>query len=96
MTWYRREGTTLLIDLHVQPGARRTEAAGVHGERLKLRVAGQAVEGQANRELIRYLARRLGTPPSRICIRRGETGRHKLVAVEAADANPDVLLKAES
>jgi uncharacterized protein len=85
----------LLIDLHVQPGAKRTEIAGMHGEALKLRVAGRAVEGQANRELICYLARKLGTAPTRVSIRLGENGRRKLLAVDAPGADPLLLLKDE-
>jgi uncharacterized protein YggU (UPF0235/DUF167 family) len=30
--WYRRDGETITLTLHVQPGAKRSEIAGLHGE----------------------------------------------------------------
>ena len=52
--------------LHVQPGAKRTEVAGIHGEgaaaRLKIRLAAPPVDGKANAELLRFLAAAFGVP----------------------------------
>jgi hypothetical protein len=31
MGWYRREGESIVLVLHVQPGAKRTEVSGLHG-----------------------------------------------------------------
>ena len=47
------------LTLHVQPGASRSELAGMHGDALKVRVAAPPVDGAANRELIRFLAAQL-------------------------------------
>ena len=46
----------MILDLHVQPGASRTEFAGKHGERIKVRVQGRAVDGKANEALVEFLA----------------------------------------
>jgi len=54
------QGYLLLV--HVVPGASRTEIAGLHGGRLKVRVAARPEKGAANRELLKFLARRLGLP----------------------------------
>jgi hypothetical protein len=42
----------VILDLHVQPGASRSEFAGRHGERIKVRLAARAVDGKANEALI--------------------------------------------
>jgi uncharacterized protein YggT (Ycf19 family) len=57
-SWYRYdpERGLLSLDLHVQPNARRTEIAGLHGGRLKVRLAAPAVEGMANQLLVGFLA----------------------------------------
>jgi uncharacterized protein YggU (UPF0235/DUF167 family) len=38
----------VILDLHVQPGAKKSQFAGEHGGRIKLRLAAPAVEGKAN------------------------------------------------
>ena len=68
-----------LLDCHVQPGASRTALAGAYGERLKIALQAPPVEGRANRELCRFLSRRLGIPASKIEIIRGLTGRDKTI-----------------
>ncbi len=55
--------------------------AGTHGDALKIRLAAPPVEGAANRELIDFLARRLGVPKSAVRIVKGERGRDKLIEV---------------
>jgi uncharacterized protein (TIGR00251 family) len=42
----------VILDLHVQPGASRSEFAGKHGERVKVRLAAPAVDNKANDALI--------------------------------------------
>lgn len=70
-----------MLELHVQPGARRTEVAGLHGERLKIRLAARAVEGAANAALVAFLAEALETRKSDVRIESGETSRRKRVSV---------------
>ena len=78
-TWYcsdaNRELLTLI--LHVQPNAKRTEFACVHGGHLKVRVAAPAVEGKANELARGFLADKFDLPGGRVMIRRGTHGRTK-------------------
>ena len=92
MSWWRAQGDSLVLELHVQPGAARTEVAGLHGERLKLRVRARAVEGEANAALIEYLAERLGVAKRDVAIDAGETSRQKRVRVRGARVSPETLL----
>ena len=92
MSWWRAQGDTLVLELHVQPGAARTEVAGLHGERLKLRVRARAVEGEANAALIEYLAERFGVAKRDVAIEAGETSRQKRVRVRGARVSPETLL----
>lgn len=71
----------IVLTLHVQPSAAVTEACGIHGDALKLRLAARAVEGEANKELVRFLSEFLGVPRSSVAIAHGQTGRRKLVVV---------------
>lgn len=66
-----------MLAVHVQPRASRTEVAGPLGNALKIRVTGAPVDGQANAELISFLAKTLGIRKGAVAILRGETGRRK-------------------
>lgn len=73
----------VLLDVVVTPGAARTEIRGVdpwrHG--IVVRVAARPTEGAANVELLRFLAERLGVPPSSVRIRAGHRSRRKTVGI---------------
>jgi uncharacterized protein (TIGR00251 family) len=68
----------------VQPGAKRSEFAGRHGERIKLRLAAPPVEGKANAALIEFLAEYVGVPRRNVTIVSGVKSRAKRVAIEGA------------
>jgi uncharacterized protein (TIGR00251 family) len=72
---------TLILVVHVQPRAKRTEVAGWHGDAIKVRVAAPPAGGAANEALIRFLAERLGIPQSAVSLVSGAGGRRKRVAV---------------
>ena len=82
-TWCRYDAAArrLKLSLHVQPNARRSEIAGLHGDALKIRIAAPAVDNKANTELVDFLSKSLGIPKSAIVIRRGTSGRHKVLEI---------------
>ena len=84
--WARRDGDAWLLDLHVQPGARVTAVAGVHGGRLKLKLSAPPVDNKANLQLLAWLAACLGVPKSSLRLVRGEASRQKTVAVCGVEA----------
>ncbi len=67
--------------VYVQPRASRSEVAGEHGDAVKIRLAAPPVEGAANKELVTFLAKKLGVPKSAIRIVSGERGRRKILEV---------------
>ncbi|MDK2124219.1 DUF167 domain-containing protein [Parachitinimonas caeni] len=89
MTWWRVVEGGVRLSLHIQPGAKRTEVAGLHGESLKLRLAAPPVDGKANEQLVAYLAAQFGVPRHRVNIVSGELSRKKLVEISGvASAAP--------
>lgn len=70
------------LSVRVQPRASRSELVGEHDGALKIRLAAPPVEGEANRELVRFLARLLHVAPSRVRVVSGDSGRSKVVEVE--------------
>ena len=78
----------------MQPGASRTEVAGVHGDCLKIRLAARAVDGEANACLIEFLADALGVAKRAVSIDAGLASRRKRIAVRSPTRGPDVLWRA--
>jgi uncharacterized protein (TIGR00251 family) len=77
-----QRGNAVRINIYVQPRASRTEVVGPHGDAIKLRVAAPPVEGEANDEVIRFIAKTLGVSSSAVRIVSGETGRRKVIEVD--------------
>jgi uncharacterized protein (TIGR00251 family) len=80
---------SITLQIHAQPGARRTEIAGVHNGSLKIRLAAPAVDGKANQALIAFLAVSFGVPRRNVALLRGESGRRKAVCIASPTARPD-------
>lgn len=86
--WLRRGADgSVTLTLHIQPGAKRTEVAGEHGDALKLRLAAPPVDGKANAALLAFVAERLGVAKSAVLLKSGQTSRRKVVEVAAAPAD---------
>ena len=69
------------ISIYVQPRAARTEVVGLHGAAIKLRVAAPPVEGEANEEVVRFLAKQLKVAASSVTVASGASSRRKLIDV---------------
>lgn len=91
MPWYRWDGDDLIIDCHLQPKASADEFAGLHGERLKIRLTAPPVEGKANAHLQAFLAKAFGVAKSAVLLEAGELNRHKRVRILGPQKLPDLL-----
>lgn len=87
MNWLRvgREGVTL--NLHIQPGAKKTAVAGLHGDALKIRLAAPPVDGKANEALLSFLAAQLDVAKQRVELISGASSRSKRVHIDQLDAD---------
>jgi uncharacterized protein (TIGR00251 family) len=76
------------LSVRVTPGAKRTQIVRWQDEVLMIRVAAPPVEGAANAELVRFLARDvLGLPRSTVTVMRGEKSRTKTLFISVAREN---------
>lgn len=69
------------ITFHVQPKASRTELAGKHGDAVKVRIQAPPVDGEANAELLRFVAASLGVSGREVELISGASSRRKVVEV---------------
>ena len=72
----------MILEVHVQPGAKRTEFAGRHGQRIKIRLAAPAIENRANEALVEFLAAHYGVAKRDVRIAAGLKSRDKRVVIE--------------
>jgi uncharacterized protein (TIGR00251 family) len=79
--WLNVSHTGVILNLHIQPGAKRSEVVGLHGTALKIRLAAPPVDGKANACLIDFLAKLLALPKSSISLVSGQSSRSKRIAV---------------
>lgn len=81
--WLREAADgSLMLTLHIQPGAKQTGFAGLHGEAMKIRLAAPPVDGKANAALCAFLADFCAVPKSAVTLVSGETSRAKRVRIE--------------
>jgi uncharacterized protein len=91
MTYVKKTSEGVLLLVHVVPGAKRTELAGVHGDRLKLRVEAPPVDGAANEAVLKFLKKFFGAKTELV---RGEKSRKKDILVLGLDVE-SVRIKIE-
>ncbi len=83
--WFRVAADgRITLTLHIQPGAKKTETAGLHGDALKIRLAAPPVDGKANEALIKFIAEALKLPKSAVNLKSGQTSRRKVLEVSGA------------
>jgi len=87
----RRDGDDLLMDVRVQPRASRSEFAGRHGERLRVRLNAPPVDGRANAALVEFIAAAFGLPRARVVIEHGRAGRDKRLRLRGVPPLPPEL-----
>jgi hypothetical protein len=91
--WWRATEEGLELTVRAVPNARRSGVVGVGGDgHLRVRVAAPAVDGKANDELRRVVARLFGVRESAVTIVRGEQSRTKQLRVVGVEAPPPELL----
>ena len=78
--FYAIDGVTVTLHIKAQPAASRSEFAGLYGENaLKIRIKAPAVEGAANKELVKFLSKQFKTPKSSIVFKSGKSSKIKTV-----------------
>lgn len=74
------------LRIRVQPRARRTEIVGEHAGALKLKLSAPPVDGKANAECRRFLAKLLDVSSGSVEIIAGESSRDKVIRIHRTSA----------
>jgi len=69
------------FEVHAKPRAKKSKVIGERGDAVEIALAAPPVDGAANEELVRFVAKVLEVRQRDIEVVRGETSREKLLAV---------------
>ncbi|USQ13647.1 YggU family protein [Legionella lytica] len=89
--WYQQDGNLITINVYVQPGAKHSDIAGLHGEALKIRLQAPPIEGRANEALIKFIAHLFDVPARQVLLKRGEKSRHKTLIITGSNRPPSCI-----
>lgn len=91
MPFYQWRGADLMLDCHLQPGAKTMGFAGIHGERLKIRISAPPVDGKANALLLAFLAGAFAVSKQQVTLLSGQQSRQKRVLIASPQQLPEAL-----
>lgn len=78
---------TVLLRVFIQPKASKTRVVGVYDGLLKIGVTSPPVEGKANREVVKFLAKLLKISKKDIVLKSGLQSRRKTLKVSSCSDN---------
>ena len=84
MTHLSQAGPHVLIVVWAKPKASKSRVLGVADGKLTVALQAPPVDGGANTELIRVLAKVIGVAKARVCLQSGATSRTKIICVKDA------------
>lgn len=83
----------LKLKIYLQPGAKKSEIVGKHGEYIKIKVQSPAIDGKANEALINFLTEKFSIAKSFIVISTGLKSRFKTVCIKNCDEQCQASIK---
>jgi uncharacterized protein len=92
-SWLKNHQNGTVLLLYIQPGASSTMIAGLHGDRLKVKIKAPPRDGEANQALQEYFSSVLNIAKSKVFLIRGESSRQKDLLVELSIEKVFILMK---
>ncbi|KFM57045.1 hypothetical protein X975_02308, partial [Stegodyphus mimosarum] len=83
----------IAIKIHAKPGAKESLITDVGTEAVGIQIAAPPVDGEANKELIRYLAEVLNLKKSEIMLQKGSRSKEKTVTICEAASSIDSIIE---
>ncbi|XP_047452614.1 UPF0235 protein C15orf40 homolog isoform X2 [Mugil cephalus] len=87
-----RSGAVVVV-VHAKPGSKHSAITEVSAEAVGVAIAAPPTDGEANTELIRYLAEVLDLKKSHVSLDKGSRSRDKLIRVDSSLSVEEVLRK---
>uniref|UniRef100_A0A3Q0SG25 Uncharacterized protein n=1 Tax=Amphilophus citrinellus TaxID=61819 RepID=A0A3Q0SG25_AMPCI len=88
----RDKNGAVTIKVHAKPGSKHSGITEVSAESVSVAISAPPTDGEANAELIRYLAEVLDMKKSHVSLDKGSRSRDKLIRVHSS-LSPEEVLK---
>jgi len=88
VSWFRWDGTDLVLSARIKPNARHAGVEGLHGDAVRIAVQAPARDDKANDALLDYLAAAFGVPRRRIVLEHGAHARGKRLRITTPRRTP--------
>lgn len=86
MIQFSEDGRGVTFTVRIVPRASTSEIVGDHQGALRIRIAAPPVDGAANRELIRFLAKKLKLPQNAVDLVSGAGSKNKVIRLKGVTA----------
>jgi uncharacterized protein (TIGR00251 family) len=92
MSHFHWDGRDLILHCHLQPKASANAFAGLHGDRIKIRLTAPPVDGKANALLQAFLATAFAVSKQHVCLEASHQSRQKRVRIKDPQSLPTELV----
>jgi uncharacterized protein (TIGR00251 family) len=92
VAWWNPTDSGIRVTIRVSPGARKTALMQVGPDDLRIRLAARPVEGQANAELVGFVAQLFGVRRSAVHLVRGDRSRIKTLEIDGLTEPPPQII----
>lgn len=89
--WYKIRDQQVELRILAKPNAKKTAIVAMNEQGLHVMLHAKPQDGEANKELISYLAKLLRLPKTQIILLKGEGSRYKQVLVPLTDTIQQLL-----
>lgn len=90
--YYIKKNDCIILTIYVKPNAKNTKIIGITAQGLNIALKAKPKEGEANKELIRFLSTILKIPQKQIDIISGVRNRQKRVKIPPFTQLTDIIL----
>ncbi|KAK7484012.1 hypothetical protein BaRGS_00024747 [Batillaria attramentaria] len=87
---------TVTIKILAKPGAKHNAVTDITREGVGVQIAAPPVDGEANAELVKYLASILGLRKSDVSLDKGSKSRNKSVIVSGSSSRDEIVSRLKS
>jgi uncharacterized protein (TIGR00251 family) len=95
--FYKEDGNFIILKIKAQPQSHKSQICGLYGEdAIKVKISAPAVEGAANKELIKFLSKRFKVAKSDITLLSGQSSKIKSIKLPKSQKLQEFIKEIES